>query len=68
VPDEPPRKPRLTDNFAAFDTDPRRSGRRKVRWSLRPMHEPCEREAVDAARFVKARELCAGLGRKPGKE
>jgi hypothetical protein len=68
MPDDHPRKPRLTDNFAGFDTDPRRSGRRKSRWSLRPVHEPSEGEAVDAVRFVKAPELYAGLGRKPVKE
>jgi hypothetical protein len=48
MPDDRPRKPRLTDNFAAFDTDPRRSGRRKSRWSLRPMHEPSEGATADA--------------------
>jgi hypothetical protein len=59
--DQPP-KTRLSDNFAAFD--PLSHGRRKPRWSLRPMREPTEGEAVDAARFVKEAELCAGLGRR----
>jgi hypothetical protein len=60
--DKPP-KPRLPDNFAAFD--PFSHGRRKPRWSLRPMHEPSEGATVDAARFVNAVEVMRGLGRKP---
>jgi hypothetical protein len=42
--------------------------RRRSRWALRSMREPSEGEAVDASRFVKEADLCAGLGRKPVKE
>jgi hypothetical protein len=63
--DKPP-KTKPPGNLAAFD--PLSRGRRKPRWSLRPMREPSEGEAVDAARFVKEAELMQGLGRKPGKE
>jgi hypothetical protein len=68
MPEQPPGKPRLPDNFAAFDIDPRRPGRRKARWSLRPTDEGHGSQAPDAARFVKEAELLQGLGRKPVKE
>jgi hypothetical protein len=68
MPDQLPGKPRLTDNFAAFDIDPRRSCRRKTRWSLRPTDEGHGSQTADAARLVREADLCAGLGRKPVKE
>jgi hypothetical protein len=65
MPDQPPRKPRLPDNFAAFDTDPRRSARRKPRWSINPLRDGA-RASAEAARFSSLEaELLAGLGRKP---
>jgi hypothetical protein len=65
MPDQRPVKPRLPDNFASFDIDPRGSGRRKPRRSLRPMHEPSEGAPAEAARFVKEADVLRGLGRKP---
>jgi hypothetical protein len=68
MPNNPPEKPRLPDNFAAFDIDPRRSGRRKPTWRLRPTHAPSEGATADAARFITKANLYEGLGRKPVKE
>jgi hypothetical protein len=65
MPGKPP-KSRLPDNFASFEASGAATGRRRRRatWSLRPMHEPSGGAAVDAARFVREAELCAGLGRR----
>jgi hypothetical protein len=66
--DKPPKLPQL--GFAGFEASSAAAGhgRRRSRWALRPMREPSEGEAVDASRFVKEADLCAGLGRKPVKE
>jgi hypothetical protein len=67
MPDKQPRKLPAPDNFASFENTPGAVGRRrKVRWSLRPMHEPHGSQATDAARrFMKEAEMLQGLGRKP---
>jgi hypothetical protein len=64
MPDKLPVKPRLPDNFASFDTDQRRSGRRKATWPLRPTALPSEAAKADAARFVNAVQVMQGLGRR----
>ena len=65
MPDERPPRPRLTDSFASFDTDPRRSGRRKPRWAINHLRAEATATA-EAARFSSlGAELYAGLGRKP---
>jgi hypothetical protein len=63
---EKPPKTRPPDNFAAFD--PLSHGCRRVRWALRPAHEPSEGATADASRFVTEAKLMQGLGRKPVKE
>jgi hypothetical protein len=61
----PPKKTRLPDNFAAFDTDPRRSGRRRSRWAINPLRDGA-RASAESARFSNLEaELMQGLGRKP---
>jgi hypothetical protein len=55
---------RLTDNFASFDADPRRSGRRKARWAINPLRDGA-RASAEAARFSSLEaELMQGLGRR----
>jgi hypothetical protein len=67
MPDEPPRKlPPL--GFAGFEASSAAAGRPRRKWSLRPGPEAGEGAAVDAGRFVKEADLCAGLGKKPAKE
>ena len=64
MPDDRPRKQRLPDNFAAFDTDPRRSGRRNPRWPINPLRAEASASA-EAARFANIEaELMRGIGRK----
>jgi hypothetical protein len=68
MPDENRKLPAL--GWAGFEDSRAAAGRRrrKATWSLRPMHEASDGATVDASRFLKARDLCAGLGRKPVEE
>jgi hypothetical protein len=60
---EQPGKPWLPDNFAAFDIDPRRSGRRKVRWSINPLRAEASASVEAAGLSSLAAEITRGIGR-----
>jgi hypothetical protein len=64
MPEELPRKPRLTDDFAAFDIDPRRSSRRKPGWSINPLRAEARASAEAAGLSSLAAAITRGLGRK----
>ena len=68
MPDKPRKLPPL--GFGGFEDSSAAGGRRRrATWPLRPMHEPGDSQATDAARrIVGEGEVLQGLGRKAEKE
>jgi hypothetical protein len=68
MPEQLPEKPRLPESFAAFDIDPRRSGRRSCRWSLNPGRAEARASAEAAGLSSLAAAITRGIGKRPTEE